>query len=228
MPAGAQLMGQLVESDWLWRCWVSRLPAGACVCMHNRASPFRAVGSLLQEASLFAQHAPVMRHRLARAAQPEGQDCQYSCSTICARLLCIGQPQDLPGAEAGVLGGCGPRLAPPGYAASPEPRALHLDPLHARLQPGLAQRADSHGSHPEPNIGLAHAALRALSAPFQIFEFDFAAPPPGGRSTQMQVNPSACSNGIHAVYTAAYGRLAGDLGMHECQTVASALPAPRT
>ena len=134
---------------------------------------------------------------------PEGQDCQHPWSTICAQLPCIGQPQDLPGAEAGLPGGCGPRLAPPGYAASPEPRALHLDPLHARLQPGLAQRAESHGSHPEPNVGPAHAALRALSAPFQIFEFDFAAPPPDGRSALIQVNPSACSSGSRAVHTAA-------------------------
>ena len=25
VPTGAQLMGQLVESDWLWRCWVTYL-----------------------------------------------------------------------------------------------------------------------------------------------------------------------------------------------------------
>ena len=136
--------------------------------------------------------------------------------------LCIGPPQDLLGAEASLPGGCGARLAPPGYAASPEPRALHLDPLHARSQAGLVQHADSQCSHSGPNIKPGHAALRTLTAPFQMFEFDFAAPPPGGRSAQLQVIPSACGSGIHVGYAAAYGRPACALGMHSRRTVASA------
>lgn len=82
-------------------------------------------------------------------------------------------PQDLPGAESRLSAGeHGLRLAPPGFSAGADPRALHLDPLNPNASPCASS---------------SHAALlRPLSAPFRLFDFDFAAPPAGGRSTELQ------------------------------------------
>lgn len=186
---------------------LGELPSCRCMSLPPSSSkPWHSCKHTAPEASLLTQPAHVCSIALG-AQLAEGRDCQSPCSASRAQLLCTGQAQDLPGAEASLPGDCGPRLAPPGYAARPEPRALHLDPLHACSQAGPVQRAASQGLHHEPDVAPAHAALRALTAPFHIFEFDFAAPPPGGRSAQVQVNPDACRSGIHAAFAAAYGRL---------------------
>ncbi len=84
-------------------------------------------------------------------------------------------PQDLPAAERALGAEHGPALAPPGFAAQAGPRACHLDSLCA-APPSLAPPAQQPGQ----------PALRPLSQPAQLFGFDFAAPPAGGRTADLQ------------------------------------------
>ena len=225
VPAGARLMGQLVESDWLWRCWVSCLLRDACTCLHHLPSPCMAASTRLQEASplttcsLHAASPCARRHFESSSASSRVPLVAPNCCALANHRTCLAPRPACRGTAA--------RAWRPPYAASPEPRALHLDPLHACPQAGPAQLADLQGSHPGQKDGPGHAALRALSAPFEMFKFDFAAPPPSGRSAQIQVKPAACSSGTHAVYTTAFGWLASASSMRDRQAVASALPASK-
>ena len=188
------------------------------MCFHVSLQS-RPVSTPMQVWSLFALTIPCMQRRLASTAAPGG-GLPKPIPSVCADILCVGHSQDLSGAEASLAGDCGLRLALPGYAASSEPRALHLDPLYACPQAGPMQCADAQGSHPEPSPEPAHPALRALSAPFRMFEFDFAAPPPDGRSAHVQVTVSGALS--TAVVRHVMTRLASALSMHSSKHVTCA------